>query len=77
MRRQARKQIVMNGTERPAGMWNIAGMGPFEWVISHRWFFRAMGEDGFQSIYTPKPRLNARKMIRGLDCTYLNDGVPF
>lgn len=66
--RLPRQQVVMNGTRRPAGMWRIAGMGPFEWVISHRWFFRAIGEDDrFVSIYTPKPARRQRKVIPGLD----------
>jgi len=68
--RAARKQVVMNGTERPAGMWRIAGVGPFEWILSHRPFFRMMGEDGFRSIYTPKPARRWRKRIPGLDSWY-------
>jgi hypothetical protein len=80
MRRQPRKQVVMNGTERPAGIWRIAGMGPFEWVISHRPFFRMMGEDGFASIYTPKPARRRRKVIPGLDRRHsylIDDRIPF
>lgn len=65
-----KKMIMMNGTLRPAGTWHIAGMGPFEWVISHRGFFRMMGEDGFPSIYTPKRRRARRKVIPGLDYYY-------
>ncbi len=78
--RRPRKQAVMNGTARPAGMWRIAGMGPFEWIISHRLFFRAMGEDGFRSIYTPKPARRRRKVIAGLDRRHaylIDDGLPF
>lgn len=80
MKRQHRKMVVMNGTERPSGMWNIAGMGPFEWILSHRWFFRAMGGETFQSIYTPKPARRRRKVIPGLDRRHaylLDDGMPF
>jgi hypothetical protein len=78
--RLPRKQVVMNGTERPVGMWRIAGVGPFKWILSHRWFFRAMGEDGFRSIYTPKPARRRRKVIPGLDRRHaylLDDGMPF
>lgn len=80
MKRALRKHVVMNGTERPAGMWRIAGMGPFEWVISHRAFFRMMGEDGFRSIYTPKPARRRRKVIPGLDRRHaylIDDRMPF
>lgn len=75
--RRPRKQIVMNGTERPSGMWRIAGMGPFEWMLSHRPFFRMMGCDGFLSIYTPKPARRRRKAIPGLDLAGFDDGIPF
>lgn len=66
-RRPAFRTVVMNGTRRPVGIWRLAGIGPFEWVLSHRWFLRAMGEDGFQSIYTPKPARAKRKPIPALD----------
>lgn len=61
------RSIVMNGTARPLGLWRIAGVGPCEWILSHRWFFRLMGCDGFQSIYTPKPARAQRKPIPALD----------
>lgn len=70
MKRQPRKQVVMNGTERPSGMWRIAGMGPFAWILSHRPFFRLMGAEGFASIYTPRPARKRRKRIPGLDSEY-------
>lgn len=61
------RSIVMNGTPRPLGLWRIAGVGPCEWILSHRWFFRLMDCDGFRSIYTPKPRRARRTVIPGLD----------
>ena len=66
-RSHKRRMITMNGTPRPAGMWRLAGMGPFEFVLSHRSFLRIMGVEGFQSIYTPKRRRARRKVIPGLD----------
>lgn len=79
--RLPRKQVTMNGTRRPAGMWRIAGVGPFEWVISHRAFIRFMDpETPFASIYTPKPAQWRREVIPGLDRRHaylLDDGMPF
>lgn len=67
LRRRRACQVVMNGTRRPAGIWRIAGMGPFEWVLSHRPFLRMMDVETFRSIYTPKRRRARRKVIPGLD----------
>lgn len=67
LRRRRARHVVMNGTIRPAGIWRIAGMGPFEWILSHRPFLRMMDVETFRSIYTPKPRRFIRKIIPGLD----------
>lgn len=62
------RHVVMNGTLRPAGIWRIAGMGPFEWVLSHRPFLRDYCDvETFRSIYTPKPPRKRRRVIPGLD----------
>lgn len=68
--RAPKRMVEMNGTRRPRGVWRIAGLGPFEWIISHRPFLRMMEIDRFQSIYTPKPKKRRRKMIPGLDSQY-------
>lgn len=80
MSRRPARTVVMNGTERPIGIWRLAGIGPFEWILSHRWFLRAMGAEAFQSIYTPKPRPERRKTIPSLDGLRrraADEGVPF
>ncbi|MGO4738604.1 hypothetical protein AB4099_18800 [Bosea sp. 2KB_26] len=80
MKRALPRPVVMNGTERPRGLWRIAGVGPCEWILSHRWFFRMMGCDYFASIYTPKPNPKRRGAVPGLDQLHpyrRDDGVPF
>ena len=86
-RKIRQRHVVMNGTIRPAGIWRIAGMGPFEWMLSHRPFLRMMEVEFFRSIYTPKPPRNRRREIPGLDrwrrCnwrsaeTFRDEDLPF
>lgn len=69
LRRRRARHVVMNGTPRPAGIWRIAGLGPFEWVLSHRPFIRMMMPEDLllPSIYTPKRYKPRRRVIPGLD----------